>query len=66
MNSNLNYRTHLGDWVFHFNTYTKKWEAVERAYYNELFNGDKGHVVKSSDINTLIQVINRKLYKTLK
>ncbi len=66
MNTNLNLRTHVGDWVINFNTYTKKWQAVERDHYNELFSGDKGHVVKSSDITTLIEVINRKLYKTIK
>lgn len=64
--SNLNYRTHMGDWIFHFNIYTKQWEAVERDYYNELFSGNKGHVVKSDDPLTLIEVINKKLYKTIK
>lgn len=58
-----NYRTHIADWVFHYNIYTKKWEAAKREHYVELFSGDKGNVLKSSSISTLIEIINRKLYK---
>lgn len=53
MNKNLH------DWLFHYNIYTNKWEAVKRDNYSELFSGDKGNVLKSSRIETLIELISK-------
>lgn len=47
----------LYDFVFNFNPYTQKWNAVKRENYNELFNGDKGNVISSSSISTLEELI---------
>lgn len=53
-----NIGTHIYDWVFHYNIYTNLWEAAKRDNYFELFNGGK-NVLRSSDIKTLITIINR-------
>jgi len=54
----MNYETHIYDWVFHYNIYTSKWNAVRRENYHQLFNGGKD-VLSSSEIDTLITIINR-------
>lgn len=58
-----NYKKHLTDWIFHWNSYTDMWEAVKREYYTELFSGNKGNVIKAGRIQDLIEVINKKIYK---
>lgn len=58
-----NYKEHLADWIFRWNSYRLQWEATEREHYNELFSGDKGHVLRAKLISDLIEVINRKIYK---
>lgn len=50
----------LYDWIFHFNPYEKIWSAVKRDNYNELFNNYKSNkVLKSKNINTLQEIINK-------
>lgn len=56
----MNLKPHLYDWVFHFNTYTQKWDATTRDNYNLLFNDRKsGKVLSSSELWTLVEIINR-------
>ena len=52
-----NLETHMYDWIFHYNIYSDLWEAVRRDEYTSLFNG--GNVIRSSDIMTLIGLINK-------
>lgn len=47
----------LQDWVFHWNEYTDRWEAVKRDHYTELWNGDNGNVIRSKNVDTLIALI---------
>jgi hypothetical protein len=50
----------LYDWVFHYNHFTELWHAVPREMYNRYWDNDdiKG-VLKSKDINTLIEIITK-------
>lgn len=48
----------IHNWIFNFNEYTQKWSAVTRDNYFDLFNGCKD-CLKSSNINTLIELINK-------
>jgi hypothetical protein len=50
---------YLHDFIFHYNSYTKKWNAAKRDHYNELFSGNEGNVISSSDIKTLLSLINK-------
>lgn len=54
--SNTHY---VHDFIFHYNHLNNKWSAVKRDNYNELFNGNKGNVISSSDIKTLLSLINK-------
>ena len=48
----------LDGWVFVYNTYTNKWMASKRDNYYDLFsNISSDKVLKSSNINTLIEII---------
>jgi predicted RecB family nuclease len=52
----------LYGWVFHFNPYTQLWNTVRREDYFLLFSGvDKSSdkVLKSSQVNTLVELINK-------
>lgn len=50
----------MHDWVFHKNTYSGKWEAVKREHYADLFNNHKSkHILRSSSIKTLEEIINK-------
>jgi hypothetical protein len=55
-----NPRTFLYDYVFHYNHYTGLWSAVHRTSYMEYWNNSetKG-VIRSKDINTLIEIIQK-------
>lgn len=51
---------HLYDWVFNYNPYRKEWRAVKRDNYHLMFsNGNYRDVLKSSDINTLFEIISK-------
>jgi hypothetical protein len=51
---------YLYDWVFRYNAYTKNWCATNRDNYNHLFSKQNSDsVLKSSSIETLIEVINK-------
>ena len=48
----------LYDWLFHYNPFTKLWCATTRSNKDLLFNNEKSpNVIKSSNINTLIEII---------
>lgn len=49
----------LHDWVFHYNTYTNKWEGATRDNYHNIFSSNKEGVIRSSRIETLINLIER-------
>lgn len=40
------------DWLFHYNPYTKEWNAFKREHMNDYFNGS-------------IQALHSKSFKTL-
>ena len=52
----------LYDWVFHYNHFTELWSAIPRDVYNRYWDNDdvKG-VLKSKDINTLIEMITKEI-----
>jgi hypothetical protein len=45
-------------WVFHQDL-EGKWCAAKREHYFELFNGDKGNVLRSGKILDLVELINK-------
>jgi len=52
--------SNLHDWVFNYNAYTGLWNAVKREDYTLLFSsGDKSKVLRSKDINALIELITK-------
>lgn len=59
-------KQNLHDWVFHFNIYTDKWGAATRDNYQSLFSDRKHGVLESSNINTLVELIERTNGDTLK
>ena len=48
------------NYVFWFNNHTDTWYAIPREEYIEFFNGKRNYknVLKSSQIDTLIAIIN--------
>jgi hypothetical protein len=51
--------SNISGWIFNYNDYTHLWSAAKREDYFELFNGNKGRVLSSSNIETLIELINK-------
>lgn len=50
--------SNLHDWVFNYNSYTGLWNATKREDYFLLFSsGDKNKVLRSKDLNALIELI---------
>ncbi len=49
----------LYSYFFHFNSYTKEWNAVKRDEANQYLNGTLGkdQVKKSKNINDLIKLV---------
>jgi hypothetical protein len=48
----------LYDWLFHYNIYTKKWEAFKRDEV-AAFGSGKAKLITSSNINTLIEIVKK-------
>ena len=49
----------LNDWIFHYCPYSKKWKSSTRENMKDLFNNvDSKNVIKSSKIETLVELIN--------
>ena len=56
----------LYNYVFWFNPYTNTWYAIETKDYNAFMSGylvDKEEVLKSSKVETLIEVIAKQKNK---
>lgn len=48
------------NWVFHYNPYLNLWNAIPRHKYQEYWsNLTADEVLKSKDLNVLIEMINR-------
>jgi len=47
----------LYDWVFHFNPYINKWNAIHREVYMQHWNGETNGVAKHENINILMSLI---------
>lgn len=53
-------KEHLHNWVFNYNPYVKKWAAIPRDMYNEYWNNnDAPSILRSSSIETLLEIINK-------
>ena len=50
----------LYDYLFHYNSFTKQWNAIPREKTNEYWNNSKTEgVLSSSNIKTLIELITK-------
>ena len=50
----------LYDYVFHYNSHNKTWNAIPREKYNEYWNNNNTEgVLKSSNIKTLMELIEK-------
>lgn len=47
----------LDEWIFRYNSHTKKWECTTRDNYSQLFSGGKGNVLRSNSMDTLVSLI---------
>jgi hypothetical protein len=52
----------LYNYVFHYNHFTELWSAIPRELYNNYWdNDDIKSVLKSKNINTLIEIITKEI-----
>ena len=51
--------SNLYNWVFNYNPYINKWCACKRDNYNNLFSKSSKDILKATDINVLIELINK-------
>jgi hypothetical protein len=50
----------LYDFLFHYNSFTKQWNAIPREKISEYWNNRKTEgVLSSSSINTLMELITK-------
>lgn len=50
----------LYDYIFHYNHYTELWNAIPRELYVKYWdNDDIAGVLKSKNVNTLIEMITK-------
>lgn len=59
----------LYDYIFHYNIYTKLWNAIPREKYLDYWCGrEVDGIISSKKINTLIEIINKgeEFIKTIK
>lgn len=53
-------REYLHNWVFHFNPFKEIWYAIPRDNYLEYWeNPNNPRVLKSSDINTILEILHK-------
>lgn len=53
-------RDYLNNWVFHFNPFTDTWYAIPRDHYLEFWsNPTSDNVLRSSNINTLLDILHK-------
>lgn len=56
---NMERNSNLYGWIFTYNPFDKVWSATERDNYNALFNGYNDRVLRSANIVTLQEIINK-------
>jgi hypothetical protein len=49
---------YLYNWIFHYNHHMDRWFAFNRDDYRKYFNEFPPHALKSTNIETLISIIN--------
>jgi hypothetical protein len=59
INNKENTMENLYDWLFHYNPYTKVWNAFRRDDSSQYFNGELENVLSSKNYNTLIDIIHK-------
>lgn len=59
MSQKLGKKIALYDYIFHFNAYSQKWNAITRNNKEKYFNGelDKKEIISHSSITKLIKII---------
>lgn len=60
-NKKNNFDECLHNWMFHFNPYTKLWNAFPREDYAKYFNDNndpEAIIIKSDDIKALLRVLH--------
>lgn len=51
---------YLNDWVFHYNVYTKEWNAIPRNCYNEYWSNYKVKgVISNKRLLTLFELVKK-------
>ncbi len=45
-------------WIFH-QRLDGVWESVKREHYHEIWNGNRQHVLSSSNLDTLIEIVRK-------
>lgn len=52
---------YLHEWVFHFNPYTREWNAFLRIHYTDYFNGMGGdNIIRASSMDELLKMVKEK------
>jgi hypothetical protein len=51
-----NMKEYLYNWLFHYNTYTKEWNAFPREEHSDYFNGKSKNVVSSESHMVCMQL----------
>jgi hypothetical protein len=49
----------LYDWLFHYNPFTKTWNAFKRDDLKKYFNGESENTLSSKNYNTLVEIIHK-------
>lgn len=50
----------MQDWIFHFNPYSRLWNAFPRNNYNDYWNNyELGGILRSKDINTILSFLQK-------
>jgi hypothetical protein len=58
--SDDNTDTSAYNFVFHYNSYTKLWSTIPRESYNDYWNDTNNvNIIRSSEINTLIDLLSK-------
>lgn len=59
-NAMIDTSDYMHDWVFHFNPYSKLWNAIPRDLYSKYWdNFELEGVLRSRDVNTLFDLLHR-------
>lgn len=53
-------QAYMQDWVFHYNIFTKLWNAIPRELYNVYWNNSHiPDVLKAKHLNVLLDLLHR-------